>query len=639
MALFLNDGIASDIVFSQAVAFQDAIQVLDNDISVDTLEVVEFQSLIGNFEGFTTFQVFDENLSEVDSPVQAEDRSASFLLDGIELAPQVIHSLSAEEFGRLQIRGAEVDLGRRLDPVVFRASTGDGNFSEWERININTDPVGARALVDRNDNQDITSPIRQLPDLTVPNVPDQSKHIVTYSFIDGGIQTRRDQVPVGEAPVPVYYEAGDQFRDESLALNQAQREAVRSVLDNFEVYNNLDFVEVPFELTASEAQITFGTANLGIPGPASIGQTAPVVGFDSDGRGDRNSDIWYNNLIYNPILEFDDDGIQIGTQSVALGEGFIYSTLVQVGRALGLKNPIDGSPTLSIFNNHVSNSVLAESTGGNNEPNPEGARHPLLPVTLQLYDVDRLQELYGVNEIFNDGDNTYSFDVDLQQTLYDTGGFDTFDYSSSVVAETIDLREGQWSTILGNPGGLDTNLSVRIAYGVTIENALGGASDDSLQGNEVNNQLRGNEGDDLLIGSGGNDQLFGGSGNDVYVWSFGDGRDAIFEAGEGGFDVLQIRDSSDTLGELEEGLVFRRLGNDLRIDLRVEGQAAQGTVLIKDYGIAGSEVESLSLFASDGSQIGRDIDLETIFANSSESFTRFAATTAENANGVIAIPV
>jgi Ca2+-binding RTX toxin-like protein len=223
--------------------------------------------------------------------------------------------------------------------------------------------------------------------------------------------------------------------------------------------------------------------------------------------------------------------------------------------------------------------------------------------------------------------------------LYDTGGFDTLDYSGSAVAEEIDLREGQWSTILGNPGGTDTDLSLRIAYGVTIENAFGGASDDSLQGNEVNNILRGNEGNDILAGAGGQDQMFGGAGDDRYIWRFGDGRDSIFETGAGGVDTLEIRDSSGTLGALEQGLVFRRLGNDLRIDLRVEGQAAQGTVLIKDYGTAGSEVETLSLFAADGSRIGPDVDLTTIFSNSDDSFKRFEVTTAQNANGAIAAAV
>lgn len=640
LAMFLNDGIPSEIVFSQASAFQSIIRVVENDISIDTLEVVEFQPLVEQFQDYTTFQVFDENLSPVNSPVQQEDRSAKLLLDGVPLAAQVIHSLTAEEFGRLQIRGAEVDLGRRIDPIVFRASTGEGNFSEWERININTDPVGSDALIGKDDHTDLTSAELQLPDLTVANVPDQTKHIVTYSFIDGGNQVRRDgKLPVGDPPTPTYYEANSDYREDPLALNQAQRESIRSTIDNFEVYTNIDFVEVPYELTASQAQITFGTADLGIPGPGSIGIEAPVIGSGNDGRGTENSDIWYNNLFFSPIVEFDDDGIPIEAASVELGEAFYYNTLVQVGRSLGLKTPIQGSPALSVFNNHRSNTVMAESMGGNNQQNPEGADHPLLPSTLQLYDIVRLQEVYGANPVFNPSDNVYSFDVDLQQTLYDTGGFDTLDFSGSAVAEIIDLREGQWSTILGNPNGEDTDLSLRIAYGVTIENAFGGASDDSVQGNEVSNILRGNEGADVLIGAGDNDQLYGGSGDDRYIWRFGDGRDSIREEGEGGFDVLEIRDSSGTLGALEQGLVFRRLGNDLRIDLRVEGQSAQGTVLIKDYADAGSEVETLSLFAADGSKIGSDVDLTTIFSNSDETFKRFVVTTDQNANGSIAIPV
>ncbi len=631
LAMFLNDGIASDIVFSQASAFQSIIRVVENDISIDTLELVDFQPLVEQFQDYTTFQVFDENLSAVNSPVQQEDRSAKLVLDGNPLAAQVIHSLTAEEFGRLQIRGAEVDLGRRIDPIVFRASTGEGNFSEWERININTDPVGGDSLIGRAGDTEV-----QMPDLTdVAGVPDQSKHVITYTFIDGGNQVRQNRVPVGQPPVPSYYPANARERRQTLALNQLQRESIRASLDNFEVYANIDFVEVPFQLDAANAQLTFGT-NLQGPATGAYAFFPPAIGSANDGRGTRNGDIWYNNLYYSPIFEVDDEGNVIDPRVVDLGSQFYATTLHEVGHALGLKHPFEGAPALSIFNNFEYNTLMAYNS--DNFDNPERS-HPLPPTTLMLYDIVRLQQLYGVNESYNPGDNVYSFDVDVQQTLYDTGGFDTLDYNGSAVAEKIDLREGQWSTILGNPDGTDTDLSLRIAYGVTIENAFGGAGDDSIQGNEVRNILRGNEGNDVLIGAGDNDQLFGGAGDDRYIWRFGDGRDSIREIGLGGMDVLEIRDSSDTLGALEQGLVFRRFGNDLRIDLRVEGQAAQGTVLIKDYADAGSEIETLSLFAADGSQVGPDVDLTTIFANSDETFKRFTVTTAQNANGSIAIPV
>jgi Ca2+-binding RTX toxin-like protein len=47
----------------------------------------------------------------------------------------------------------------------------------------------------------------------------------------------------------------------------------------------------------------------------------------------------------------------------------------------------------------------------------------------------------------------------------------------------------------------------------------GGEGDDSIIGGEGNDALTGGEGDDSLVGGAGNDSLIGGAGNDVYYWS------------------------------------------------------------------------------------------------------------------------
>ena len=74
-------------------------------------------------------------------------------------------------------------------------------------------------------------------------------------------------------------------------------------------------------------------------------------------------------------------------------------------------------------------------------------------------------------------------------------------------------------------GMLHDNIS--IAYGVTIENAVGGSGNDTIVGNAVRNVLNGNAGDDTLNGGAGKDELFGGQGKDVFVFEDVDAVDKI----------------------------------------------------------------------------------------------------------------
>ena len=53
---------------------------------------------------------------------------------------------------------------------------------------------------------------------------------------------------------------------------------------------------------------------------------------------------------------------------------------------------------------------------------------------------------------------------------------------------------------------------------MVIENATGGAGDDTLFGNNSNNTLRGNAGADLIQGFGGNDVMGGGDGIDTLTY-------------------------------------------------------------------------------------------------------------------------
>jgi Ca2+-binding RTX toxin-like protein len=61
---------------------------------------------------------------------------------------------------------------------------------------------------------------------------------------------------------------------------------------------------------------------------------------------------------------------------------------------------------------------------------------------------------------------------------------------------------------------------------------IGSKEVDSINGTEKAELLYGGAGNDTLIGNGGNDFLQGGLGNDTYIYTSGDGFDAIVDSDE-----------------------------------------------------------------------------------------------------------
>ncbi|HEU0133257.1 MAG TPA: M10 family metallopeptidase C-terminal domain-containing protein, partial [Allosphingosinicella sp.] len=208
--------------------------------------------------------------------------------------------------------------------------------------------------------------------------------------------------------------------------------------------------------------------------------------------------------------------------------------------------------------------------------------------------------------------------------IWDAGGIDTIDTSGFATTQLIDLRAGSLSSIggvtydtaptlaqvnanralqglapvalatynanmaalLANPvvGRLMDNFG--IAYGVTIENAIGGSGADTIIGNEVDNVLTGNAGDDILTGAAGNDTLNGGVGADSM-------------AGGTGNDSYQVDQSGDSVTEAAgEGTdtvnssISYTLGANLE-NLTLTGTAANGTGNALDNVITGNASDNV----------------------------------------------
>jgi serralysin len=372
-------------------------------------------------------------------------------------------------------------------------------------------------------------------------------------------------------------------------MSAAQRDAAREAMQSWD-----DVVAVSFrEDSAGNADINFGNlANA----PNTQAYAYLPDGFWENFNGGQSreigGDIWISNAQANNLFQLDEGGY--GLQTLAH----------EIGHAIGISHPggYNAAPGLSIT--YAANAEYAQDTRAYtimsyfNGSSIAGTRHNDFHTHTLAYagsplihDIAAAQRMYGADMTTRTGDTVYGFNstagrdaFDFTKTpapiaaIWDAGGIDTLDTSGFATTQLIDLRAGSLSSIGGvtadtapsfeqvnanrlasgfpamtqaaydanianiraNPdfGRLTDNFG--IAYGVTIENAIGGSGADTIIGNEVANVLTGNAGNDSLSGGLGDDTLDGGVGNDTL--DGGVGKDRL--AGGAG-DDLYIVDSAD----------------------------------------------------------------------------------------------
>ncbi len=290
----------------------------------------------------------------------------------------------------------------------------------------------------------------------------------------------------------------------------AEKAAFEAVLAQIETFLNVDFVEVTGD---PDPDLNIGQVT--IPG-STIGW-----GGNSVSHWNNQINTWDAFAVYDNTLD-----LSLDSQTDLL--------LHELGHALGLKHTFS-NPELPTAEDNNKYSIMSYSS------NPDNGEHS---DAMMLYDVYALQDIWGA-ATYQTGNTSYTGSrTDTVDTVWDTGGIDTFNATAKTSDVQLDLRQGAFSTF-------DAYPDVVIAYGTEIENATGGAGDDTITGNALGNTLRGLDGGDTIRGGGRRDIIFGG-----------DGTDFLF--GQNGNDVLRGGNEKDTLNGGNGNDVLRGgNGNDI----------------------------------------------------------------------------
>ncbi|WP_158766127.1 M10 family metallopeptidase C-terminal domain-containing protein [Terricaulis silvestris] len=323
----------------------------------------------------------------------------------------------------------------------------------------------------------------------------------------------------------VYFaEAGNDFGEglPSFGWTDFEKQQVMKALEEYE-----KVLGVNYEITTDESAATFRlftttSASFGAymyPQDPAFGDAQGIAAFnvDSGGWGAFPQSLEQGGYSFETILHEFGHGHGLAHPHDNGGGSEIMLGVTAAQGSYGIYDLNQGVYTVMSYNS-------SWETGPNGEsPFTIAGVSNGWAGTLSAFDIAMLQERYGANNHYAEGNDTYTI-KDVQavgtyyETIWDTKGKDTIRYDGArnaridLTAATLNYSPtggGVVSFVDGIWGGFT------IAAGVVIENARGGSGDDVLIGNSAKNELYGNAGDDFLMGRAGGDKLDGGADFDT----------------------------------------------------------------------------------------------------------------------------
>lgn len=369
---------------------------------------------------------------------------------------------------------------------------------------------------------------------------------VTYSF---------------DAVAPTYL--ADRFSSAFLAsfqaFSSAEQGVARQALAAWGDVSGLTFLEVP----AGQGDIRFGVYDF-VYAPTDSEHT---LGFAFMPQVVNFSDGAWEEPIGGDIF-------------IGLGQANFDVLVHEIGHAIGLKHPFEGSPQLDVTLDNLTQTVMTYNVAGG-------------PATkLGLLDVLAAQYLYGPAAA--DGTQASSWSRDAAQFVLTQAGSAGADTLAGVAvrdritagggADYVMARDGDdlvdggdGDDTLAGGGGADTVLAGAgddIADGDDGADSIdGGSGDDGLWGMSGDDSLSGGDGDDYIHGGSGVNRLRGGAGNDVIVVvdgaSFvdgGDGDDELWlvpqSRAAASLSYASLTAAGGTWGSIEKVVLFGDVNAD-----------------------------------------------------------------------------
>jgi serralysin len=458
------------------------------------------------------------------------------------------------------------------------------------------------------------------------------------------------------------------------AFDADQRVAAREAIDAWDELISVNFVETPF----AQADINFMNTTTG---PIQASAYLPYDYGATNIVQDDGTKVTYEEISGDVFVNPN----QASNHLFDEGQYGLTTLIHELGHTLGLEHPGAYNFSANFTATYENGAEYYQDSNQYSimsywDAEKTGAQHVdwnnltyRYSSTASVHDIAAVQAIYGADTTTRKGDTVYGFNSTAGKesfdfvktpapvvTIWDAGGNDTLDLSGYKTPSVIDLNPGAFSSAGGtvefltldqinanraaeglaprtqatldlynelfkDEYGLTNGLmkdNISIAYGATIENAIGGSGNDVITGNAVSNKLSGGGGNDRLAGGDKVDYLTGGLGADTFVAEV-TATKVSSKAGKFSFDVITDFSAGDkidvdALGDfIFKGTSANKGAGDLTYTVYDSVNGAESALGIDIDGVSGKSTVKGPVTVVFGDVNGGGVDFAVALLNKS----------------------